>query len=183
MTWPPARQARAACSADGHATAMVQVPFVWRPATPADVCVLAAIYRDGALRLGPLAYTPEQSRAWAAFAEDEPGFRDYVLQADTWIAERVGDARALGFCGASRGGDACEIHSLYVTPLMTRRGIGAAMLRRTLQRVEHEGATRFAAWVTPFSKPVFLAAGFQLAQTVNAPFAGVMFERYRVERG
>jgi GNAT superfamily N-acetyltransferase len=159
------------------------IPFVWRPATPADVFTLAAIYRDCALRLGPLAYTPEQARAWASFAEDEPGFRDYILQADTWIAERLGDTRALGFCGASRAGDVREIHSLYVTPPMTRHGIGSAMLRRTLQRAEHDGATRFAAWVTPFSKPVFIAAGFTLAQTVQAPFAGVMFERYRVARG
>jgi N-acetylglutamate synthase-like GNAT family acetyltransferase len=159
------------------------VPFVWRPAAPADVFTLAAIYRDCALRLGPLVYTSEQARAWASFAEDEAGFRDYILGADTWIAERVGDSRALGFCGAGRDGDLREIHSLYVIPPMTRRGIGGAMLRRTLQRVEHEGAARFAAWVTPFSRPVFLAAGFQLAQTVDAPFAGVMFERYRVEKG
>ena len=159
------------------------VPFVWRPATPADVFTLAAIYRDCALRLGPLVYTPEQSRAWASFAEDEPGFRDYILDADTWIAERIGDTRTLGFCGASRDADVREIHSLYVTPPMTRHGIGGAMLRRTLQRTEHEGATRHAAWVTPFSKPVFLAAGFTLTQTVQAPFAGVMFERYRVEKG
>ena len=159
------------------------VPFVWRPAAPADVFTLAAIYRDCALRLGPLVYTPGQARAWASFAEDEPGFRHYVLHADTWIAERVGDTRVLGFCGASRDGELREIHSLYVAPPMTRRGIGGAMLRRTLQRTEHEGATRFAAWVTPFSKPVFLAAGFTLAQTLQAPFAGVMFERYRVERG
>lgn len=158
------------------------VPFVWRPATPADVYTLAALYRDCALRMGPLVYTPEQSRAWAASAEDEAGFRDYVLKADTWIAERVGDTRVLGFCGASRDGELREIHSLYVTPPMTRRGIGAAMLRRTLQRTEHEGATRHAAWATPFSKPVFLAAGFALAQTVQAPYQGVMFERYRVEK-
>ncbi|HEY9027722.1 MAG TPA: GNAT family N-acetyltransferase [Burkholderiaceae bacterium] len=159
------------------------VPFVWRPATPADVFTLAAIYRDCALRMGPLVYTLEQSRAWASAAEDEAAFRDYVLQADTWIAERVGDTRVLGFCGASRDGDLREVHSLYVTSMMTRRGIGGAMLRRTLQRCEHEGATRFAAWATPFSRPVFLAAGFTLAQTVQAPFAGVMFERYRVEKG
>jgi N-acetylglutamate synthase-like GNAT family acetyltransferase len=164
-------------------TPVPPVPFVWRPATPADVFTLAAIYRDCALRLGPLVYTPVQTRAWAASAEDEAGFRDYVLQADTWIAERVGDTRALGFCGVSRAGDVREIHSLYVTPPMTRRGIGAAMLRRTLQRAEHEGATRFAAWATPFSKPVFLAAGFVLARTVQAPYRGVMFERYRVEKG
>ena len=164
-------------------TSVHPVPFVWRPATPADVFTLAAIYRDCALRLGPLVYTPAQSRAWAAVADDEPGVRDYVLHADTWIAERVGDVRPLGFCGASREGDLREVHSLYVTPPMTRRGIGSAMLRRTLQRAEHEGATRFAAWATPFSRPVFEAAGFTLAQTVQAPFAGVMFERDRVEKG
>ena len=62
---------------------MVQVPFVWRAATPADVYVLAAIYRDCALRMGPLVYTPEQVRAWASFADDEPAFRDYIVDADT----------------------------------------------------------------------------------------------------
>ena len=159
------------------------MPFVWRPATGADVAVLAALYRDAALRLGPLVYTPEQTHAWASFAEDAPAFRDYVLHADTWIAERLGDGRVLGFCGASRDGDLREVHSLYVTPAMTRRGLGGAMLKRTLQRGEHAGATRFAAWATPFSRPVFLAAGFVLTKTVQAPFAGVMFERYRVERG
>ena len=162
---------------------MSQIPFVWRPANGADVYLLAALYRDAALRLGPLVYTPGQARAWASFAEDAPAFRDYILQADTWIAERLGDGRVLGFCGASREGDLREVHSLYVTPASTRRGLGSAMLRRTLQRGEHEGATRFAAWVTPFSRAVFLAAGFALTQTVQAPFAGVMFERYRVERG
>jgi putative acetyltransferase len=162
---------------------MSAMPFVWRPATGADVHALAAMYRDAALRLGPQVYTPEQTRAWASFADDAPAFRDYVLEADTWIAERLGDGRPLGFCGASRDGVLREVHSLYVTPPLTRYGLGGAMLRRTLQRAELEGAARFAAWATPFSRPVFLAAGFALAQTVQAPFAGVMFERYRVERG
>ena len=159
------------------------VAFDWRRATGADVFVLAALYRDAALRLGPLVYTPEQSRAWASFADDEPGFRKYVLEADTWIAERPADGRLLGFCGVSAEGERREVHSLYVTPPMTRRGIGREMLRRTLERAQAEGVTRFAAWVTPFSRPVFLAAGFALTETVTAPFAGEMFERYRVERG
>ena len=157
--------------------------FDWRRATADDVFTLAALYRDAALRLGPLVYTPGQVHAWASFADDLPGFGKYVLEADTWIAERLGDARALGFCGIGADGDRREVHSLYVTPNCTRRGLGTEMLRRTLERAEAEGATRFAAWVTPFSRPVFLAAGFALTQTVEAPFAGVMFERYRVERG
>ena len=159
------------------------IAFDWRPVTPDDVHTLAALYRDAALRLGPLVYTPGQARAWASSVDDAPAFRKYVLDADTWIAERPGDGRALGFCGVGTEGDVREVHSLYVTPDFTRRGLGTDMLRRTLDRASAEGATRFAAWVTPFSRPVFLAAGFVLTQTVEAPFAGVMFERYRVERG
>ena len=163
-------------------TAALPLPFDWRPAASADVFALAALYRDAALRLGPLVYTPEQSRAWASLAEDAAGFRDYVLKADTWIAERPADGRALGFCGVGRQGVQREVHSLYVTPQLTRRGLGGEMLARTLQRAASEGARGFTAWATPFSRPVFDRAGFALAQTVTEPFAGVMFERYRVER-
>jgi GNAT superfamily N-acetyltransferase len=157
--------------------------FDWRRAVPADVFVLAALYRDAALRLGPIVYTPEQVRAWASFADDEPGFRADVLDADTWVAERPGDGRTLGFCGVRTQDGLGEVHSLYVTPARTRQGIGGEMLRRTLARAEGEGTARLAAWATPFGRPVFIAAGFELVQTVSAPFAGTLFERYRVERG
>lgn len=161
---------------------MSPVAIDWRRAAASDVWLLAALYRDAALRLGPLVYTPAQTRAWASFAEDEEGFRRYVLEADTWIAGRPGDGRALGFCGVDRAGDLREIHSLYVTPARTRQGIGSEMLRRTLERAMAEGATRFAAWATPFSRPVFQAAGFVETQTVTAPFAGTLFTRHRLER-
>jgi len=158
-------------------------PFEWRRAVGTDVGVLAALYRDAALRLGPRVYTPEQARAWASFADDAPAFRAYVLDADTWIAERPVDGRALGFCGVGAAGELREVHSLYVIPGRTRLGIGSEMLRRSLERAETAGARRFAAWATPFSRPVFEAAGFALTQAVTAPFAGTLFERYRVERG
>jgi putative acetyltransferase len=161
---------------------MSPVVFEWRRAAGKDVYTLAALYRDAALRLGPRVYTPEQARAWASFADDEAGFRKYVLEADTWIAERPGDGRTLGFCGVSPDGALREVHSLYVTPGRTRQGIGSEMLQRTLERAMAEGATRFAAWATPFSQPVFRAAGFVQTQTVTAPFAGTLFERHRLER-
>jgi putative acetyltransferase len=162
---------------------MAAAAFEWRRATPDDVAVLAALYRAAALCRGPAVYDPLQARAWASFAEDTARFRAYVLEADTWIAERAGDGRALGFCGVGTEGPVRELHSLYVIPPLVRRGIGTEMLRRTLARAEAAGATRFAAWATPFSRPVFEAAGFALARTVTEPFAGVLFERYRVERG
>lgn len=156
--------------------------FDWRAATPSDVHALAALYRDAALRLGPLVYTPEQARAWASFADDAAGFRAYVLDADTWIAHRPGDGRLMGFCGTDAQGHSREVRSLYVTPPLARRGLGGEMLRRTLQRAEAGGAQRFQAWATPFSRRVFEAAGFALTRTVSEPFANVEFERYRFER-
>ena len=162
---------------------MTPILFDWRRATGADVHELAALYRDAALRLGPQVYTAEQSRAWASFADDAPGFRDYVLGNDTWIAQRAGDGRTLGFCGVGLHDGLGEVHSLYVTPPMTRKSLGTEMLRRTLERAAADGATRFAAWATPFSRPVFGAAGFVLTRTVSEPFGGTLFERYRVERG
>ena len=52
-----------------------------------------------------------------------------------------------------------------------------------MERAEADGAKRFEAWATPFSRAVFEGAGFALTRTVTEPFAGVEFERYRVERG
>lgn len=156
--------------------------FHWRPARPDDVPALAAIYADAARRIGPLAYTADQVRAWASFADDAPAFRRYVVDNDTWVAGAPEGGAAIGFCGVGRHDGVDEVHSLYVEPGHTRRGIGREMLARTLARATGAGATRFAAWVTPFSRPLFLAAGFALTRTVQSPFAGTMFERYRVER-
>jgi GNAT superfamily N-acetyltransferase len=155
--------------------------FDWRPVAPADLPVLAALYRAAAQALGPLVYTPAQVAAWASFAADAAGFERYVLEADTWVAD---DAKqVLGFCGVACTGNLGELRSLYVTPDHTRRGIGTTMLARTLDRAQAAGVARFAAWATPLSRPVFEAAGFVLAHVVSEPFAGTLFERYRVERG
>jgi len=156
--------------------------FDWRPATAEDVPALAALYRAAARRFGPIVYTPGQVDAWAGFADDEAGFRDYVLAADTWVAERIDDGSILGFCGVAPAGEPREVNSLYVRPGVTRQGLGQELLRRSLERARVAGARGFAAWATPFSRPVFQRAGFVLARTVQGEFAGTMFERYRVER-
>lgn len=150
-----------------------------RLATAADVPVLATLYGDAARTLGPWCYSDEQVAAWASFADDATGFADYVLQARTWIhADDAG--RVLGFCGINAKG---EVHSLYVRPGHHRQGLGTRMLVHAMADARSRGAQRFAAWVTPFSRPVFLRAGFVLVRTQLEPFKGVLFERYRVELG
>ena len=115
---------------------------------------LAALYAHTARALGPQVYSADQVRAWQAFGQDTPAFRDYVLRARTWMGE---DAKgALGFCGIGADG---EVHSLYVRADATRQGVGAGLLTHALRDARSRGIDGFIAWATPFSLPVFSRAG------------------------
>jgi putative acetyltransferase len=157
-------------------TAPAEAPF--RRAATADLPALAALYAQSARSLGPQVYSAEQVAAWQSFAQDAPAFADYVLGASTWLAEDGHGVR--GFCGIDAQG---EVRSLYVRASATRGGLGSALLAHVLQAARKQGQTRFAAWATPFSLPVFGRAGFALVGTVREPFQGVVFERYRVALG
>lgn len=150
-----------------------------RPAVATDVPALAALYASAASTMGPVCYSAEQVAAWVRFGQDSPAFRAYVLEADTWVATDAAGS-LLGFSGISATG---EVHSLYVHPGKARLGIATRLLASGLERARARGVHRFAAWVTPLSRPVFERAGFRLVRTVREPFEGVEFERYRVELG
>ncbi len=149
-----------------------------RLATVADVAALAALYRDTALALGPRVYTPEQVAAWTRSTDDAQRFARYILDAHTWIADD--DAGPAGFCGVAVHDGVGEVHSLYVRAALTRQGLGSRLLAHALAQARAAGARRFVAWATPFSKPVFERAGFQLERIVAEPYQGVLFERYRM---
>jgi L-amino acid N-acyltransferase YncA len=156
-------------------TAPAEAPVRW--ATAADLPALAALYAHSARTLGPQVYSARQVAAWISFAQDAPAFADYVLGASTWLAEDA--AGPLGFCGIDAVG---EVRSLYVRANATRAGLGSALLAHALDGARNQGQTRFAAWATPFSLPVFGRAGFALVCTAHGPFQGEIFERYRVAR-
>jgi putative acetyltransferase len=149
-----------------------------RLATADDVPALAALYRDAALTLGPQVYTPAQVQAWARSTDDAAAFARYIQDADTWLAED--DAGPRGFCGIAVHGDLGEVHSLYVRAALTRQGLGSALLAHALTHARAQGARRFEAWATPFSRPVFERAGFRLERIAREPYQGVVFERLRM---
>ena len=157
-------------------TAPADTPF--RRVASADVPALAALYAHSARTLGPQVYSAEQVAAWQLFAQDAAAFADYVLGANTWVAEDA--AGPLGFCGVDAQG---EVRSLYVRAAATRAGLGSALLAHALAEARQSGQSRFNACATPFSLQVFHRAGFALAHTVREPFQGVIFERYRVVSG
>jgi len=151
-----------------------------RQATDADVPALAALYADTARALGAWCYTPQQVNAWASFGADLAAFREYVMGATTWIAQADLEAVLLGFCGVDDEG---EVRSFYVRADCTRQGVGSALLRHALAVAGQRGLRRFTAWATPFSKPVFERAGFELERVVREPYQGVLFDRFRMQRG
>jgi putative acetyltransferase len=149
-----------------------------RLATAADVPALAALYRDTALVLGPEVYTPAQVAAWARSTVDGERFARYILDAQTWVTD---DERGpAGFCGVAVDDGIGEVHSLYVRATLTRQGLGSALLAHALARAREAGAGRFAAWATPFSRPLFERAGLRLERVVAEPYQGVVFERLRM---
>jgi putative acetyltransferase len=147
----------------------------FRRADAADVAALAALYASSAAQLGPQVYAAEQVQAWQGFGRDTPAFRDYVLNATTWMAED--DRGPLGFCGIDTAG---EVRSLYVRADATRRGLGSALLAQALAQARQQGIGHFAAWATLFSLPVFRRAGFTLQRAVRESWQGVVFDRHRV---
>jgi GNAT superfamily N-acetyltransferase len=157
------------------------MPIQWmsvpiRLANAADLPTLAALYAAAARTLGPQVYSPAQVAAWASFGTDTEVFRDYILSAQTWVAGEP----AQGFCGIDASG---EVHSLYVRADLTRQGLGTRLLAHAMVQARRQGVSRFSAWATPFSRPVFERAGLRLVQTVSEPYQGVLFERYRLEGG
>jgi putative acetyltransferase len=153
-----------------------------RRAGAGDVDALAALYREAALTLGPRVYTPPQVQAWVRSTDDRDRFAHYILDAQTWVD--VGDGGVpRGFCGIAVHEAVGEVHSLYVRAALTRQGIGRALLEHAMREARAAGARAFAAWATPFSKPLFERAGFTLERIVSEPYQGVMFERYRMVTG
>lgn len=153
-------------------------PVSLRRATADDVPALAALYAVAAEQLGPQVYTADQVRAWQSFGRDTPAFRDYVLGAETWLADSA--AGPAGFCGFDAAG---EVRSLYVHPSLGRRGIGSALLTHVLGCASAAGLGHLEVWVTPFSRPLFERAGFTLVEVRREPYQGVVFDRYRLHRG
>ena len=147
-----------------------------RPATPADVPVLAALYAAAVRSVGPAYYSTAQVEAWAAFA-DAPRFRRFVLDPHTLVAHD-GEAVA-GFAGLADDG---HVTALYVHPDRMRAGVGSALMRAVLARAEAQGLRRLYTEASAFSRPVFARFGFTLDEVEIVERRGAVFERYRMSR-
>jgi len=153
-----------------------------RRAGESDIPALRLLAWRAIEALGPAGYAPEAVAAWAAFTHEDQGFRAFVLDHRTWIAEvgEVGEAPApAGFAGLGPGG---YVASLYVAPEHARRGVASALLAHVLETGRLEGTRRFHAAASRLALPVFLRAGFTVSREETVLREGVPLLRYRVVR-
>jgi putative acetyltransferase len=100
-----------------------------RPMLPADVPLLAEIFRESVLELTGEDYSAEQQEAWAAKADDPREFGDKLASQLTLVATLEGSP--VGFTSL-KGKD--EIDMLFVHPAASRYG-AATMLVDALEKL------------------------------------------------
>lgn len=147
-----------------------------RVAQASDVPELAALYSQTVRVHGGEHYTLEQTETWAAFALNQPHFRQFILNVTTFVA--VDETGILGFAGM--GGDG-HIASLYVRHDGLRQGIGTALMKVVLEYGKSREMKRLYAEASCFSLGLFKKFGFQVYDTEIVERQGVEFKRDLVE--
>jgi diamine N-acetyltransferase len=157
------------------------IPFSIRRATPADAATLASLgARLFTETYGPTHPEPERSR-YLARAYSTEVMRDAIASDDSWLllAEDA-DGAAIGYSfmrddphppAGVVGDRAVEILRFYVDGVVQGRGIGAALMARSLDDARARGADvvwlqtwKEATWAVGF----YLRLGFKIVG--SAPF-------------
>lgn len=110
-------------------TATAHPRMAMRPFLPADVPLLAEIFRESVAGLTGDDYNDAQREAWAALADDTEAFRDRLGKELTLVATLEGSP--VGFA-TLEGKD--KVGMLYVHPAATGQGV-AAMLVDALEKL------------------------------------------------
>jgi putative acetyltransferase len=110
-------------------TARSPADLAMRPMLPADVPLLAEIFRASIEELSGDDYSEAQQEAWASAADDEEAFGERLARALTLVATHAGSA--IGFASVA---DNTRIDMLYVHPAAAGQG-AAAMLCDALERL------------------------------------------------
>jgi putative acetyltransferase len=109
--------------------ARAQEKLAMRPLLPADVPLLAEIFRASIEQLAADDYSEAQLGAWASVADDEEEFGARLAGELTLVATLSG--AAIGFASLA---DNAKIDMLYVHPAATGQGV-AAMLCDALEKL------------------------------------------------
>jgi putative acetyltransferase len=147
-------------------SAQANPKFALRPFLPADVTVLAEIFRDSIAELTSDDYSEAQQEAWTASAEDEAAFAQRLGKQLTLVATMQGSP--VGF--ASLAGIE-TLDMLYVHPGVAGHGV-AAMLTDALEKLASaRGAKKLTVDASDTARGFFEKRGY-VAQQRNSVSVG-----------
>jgi putative acetyltransferase len=143
-----------------------QLKLAMRPMLPADVPVLAEIFRASIEELSADDYNETQQQAWAAAADDEEEFGARLSGELTLVATIGGDV--IGFASLA---DNSRIDMLYVHPVAAGQG-AAAMLCDALETLAAaRGTKELSVDASDSARGFFEKRGF-VAKTRNSMSVG-----------
>ena len=143
-----------------------QQKLAMRPMLPADVPILAEIFRASIEELSADDYNETQQQAWAAAADDEEEFGARLSGELTLVATISGDV--IGFASLA---DNSRIDMLYVHPVAAGQG-AAAMLCDALETLAAaRGTKELSVDASNSARGFFEKRGF-VAKTRNSMSVG-----------
>ena len=130
--------------------------YALRPFLPADVAVLAKIFRASIEGLTEEDYNPSQQEAWAAVADNEQAFTARLGKQLTLISTLEGSP--VGFASLQ---DNKIIDMLYVHPAVAGQGIGTMLYDALEKLASARGASELTVDASDSAREFFLRRGFE----------------------
>jgi putative acetyltransferase len=147
-------------------SARPQTKLAMRPLLPADVPLLAELFRASVEELGADDYSEAQREAWAAAADNEEEFGERLGRELTLVATL--DGTAIGFAALA---DNSRIDMLYVHPAATGQGVGAMLCDALEKLAAVRGTSELAVDASDSARGFFEQRGFA-AKTRNTVALG-----------
>jgi putative acetyltransferase len=147
-------------------TARPQTKLAMRPILPADVPILADIFRASIEELSADDYTEAQQAAWASVADDEEEFAARISGELTLVATLSGDP--IGF--ACLAGNS-RIDMLYVHPAAAGQGAGDMLCDALETLAAARGTKELSVDASDSARGFFERRGF-VAKTRNSVSVG-----------
>jgi len=141
-----------------------QPQLAMRPLLPADVPLLADIFRASIEELTAEDYSEAQQEAWAETADDLEAFGARLAAELTLVATFAGSA--VGFASLA---DNRNIDMLYVHPAAAGQGAGAMLCDALEKLAAARGAKELAVEASDSARGFFEKRGF-VAKTRNSVF-------------
>ena len=144
--------------------ARAQPKLGMRPFLPADVPLLAEIFRASVEELTGDDYSVAQRQAWVAAADNEAAFGARLAKALTLLGTI--DGSPVGFACLD-GGE--RIDMLYVHPAAAGHGVGSMLIDALEKLAASRGAKRLTAEVSDSAHDFFKRRGFAPTQRNSVP--------------